>query len=54
MSGATITAGRLDLMLTQTDPHFENWDQDATAVAERYDLADPAVVEDLIKGRKIG
>ena len=27
---------RLDLMLTQDDPLFPNWDQDEAAVAERY------------------
>lgn len=36
--------GRVRLMLTTDDPAFESWDQDATAVAERYDLADPALV----------
>ena len=36
--------GRLELLLTQDDPPFENWDQDATALADRYDLQDPAVV----------
>jgi len=35
---------RLDLMLTLDVPTFENWDQDATAVAERYDLQDPNIV----------
>lgn len=35
---------RLTLMLTEDDARFENWDQDATAVAERYDLQDPVVV----------
>ncbi|KQS00906.1 methyltransferase type 12 [Williamsia sp. Leaf354] len=35
---------RLDMMLTQTDPLFDNWDQDATAIAERYGEQDPAVV----------
>lgn len=35
---------RLRLMLDEDDPLFENWDQDATAVAERYDLANPVVV----------
>lgn len=35
---------RLELMLAQDDPLFANWDQDATAVAERYDLQDPSVV----------
>ncbi len=35
---------RLQLMLEQDGPHFDNWDQDVTAVAERYDLADPAAV----------
>ncbi len=35
---------RLELMLTGDDPVFANWDQDETAVAERYDLQDPATV----------
>lgn len=35
---------RLALMLEHDDPQFANWDQDATAVAERYDLQDPALV----------
>jgi len=35
---------RLGLMLAEDDPLFANWDQDETAVAERYDLQDPAVV----------
>jgi hypothetical protein len=35
---------RLDLMLTQNAPLFPNWDQDATAVAERYDQQEPATV----------
>jgi hypothetical protein len=35
---------RLELMLTEDDPRFENWDQDSTALAERYDLADPVTV----------
>jgi DinB superfamily len=35
---------RLDLMRSQVDPEFENWDQDATAVADAYDAQDPAVV----------
>lgn len=37
---------RLRLMLDEDDPQFANWDQDATAVADRYDLQDPAVVSD--------
>ncbi|MGU3290949.1 DinB family protein [Williamsia sp. M5A3_1d] len=39
-----IFATRLELMLTQTDPQFDNWDQDATAIAERYAEHDPAMV----------
>jgi len=39
-----VMAGRLRLMLDQDDPEFENWDQDATAVAERYDEQNPAEV----------
>jgi len=35
---------RLTLMRTQDDPLFANWDQDATAVAERYGEQDPARV----------
>jgi hypothetical protein len=35
---------RLRLMLTVDDPHYPNWDQDETAVAERYREQDPAVV----------
>ena len=35
---------RLGLMLSQHDPLYPNWDQDATAVAERYDLAEPVTV----------
>jgi hypothetical protein len=37
---------RLVLMLERDDPTFANWDQDATAVEERYDQQDPAVVAD--------
>src|SRR5215471_15631381 len=33
---------RLELMLSQDDPLFPNWDQDATAVADRYAEQDPA------------
>ena len=35
---------RLRLMLTQQGPQYPNWDQDATAVADRYGEQDPAVV----------
>jgi hypothetical protein len=37
---------RLGLMLTEDDPDFPNWDQDETALAERYGEQDPAVVGD--------
>ena len=37
---------RAELMLAQDDPAFENWDQDATALAERYWEADPVEVAD--------
>ncbi|MET1053146.1 MAG: DinB family protein [Mycetocola sp.] len=40
-----IFADRLDLMLRDDDPAFENWDQDATAVADRYAEQDPRKVE---------
>lgn len=32
---------RLALMSTQDDPHHPNWDQDATAVEDRYLVHDP-------------
>lgn len=35
---------RLELMLAQDDPTFPNWDQDETAVAQRYGEQDPAQV----------
>ena len=35
---------RLQLMLAHEAPVFDNWDQDATAVADRYGEQDPATV----------
>lgn len=35
---------RLELMLAEDAPTFPNWDQDATAVEDRYAEQDPAVV----------
>ena len=35
---------RLRLMLEEHDPLFANWDQDETAVAERYGEQDPVLV----------
>ncbi len=35
---------RVNLMRSQVDPMFENWDQDATAVADAYGTQDPAAV----------
>lgn len=39
-----IFGERLQLMLTQDDPEFANWDQDQTAVEDRYWAQDPQVV----------
>lgn len=39
-----IYDGRLARMLTEDDPLFQNWDQDATAVEDRYGEQDPATV----------
>lgn len=44
-----VFAARLELMLTQDDPEFENWDQDATAVAERYHEQDVATVAEELR-----
>lgn len=41
-----VYLGRLDRMLTEEGPHYDNWDQDATALAERYDRSEPAAVAD--------
>ena len=37
---------RLGLMEAEDDPLFPNWDQDATAVEEKYNEQDPTVVSD--------
>ena len=39
-----IFDGRLRLMVGHDGATFDNWDQDATAVDERYDLQDPGTV----------
>jgi hypothetical protein len=39
-----IFGQRVELMLAADGAAFANWDQDATAVAERYDRADPVAV----------
>jgi hypothetical protein len=39
-----IMTGRLHRMLDEDDPEFESWDQDATAVQERYGEQDPQAV----------
>jgi hypothetical protein len=35
---------RISLMVTQRNPLFPNWDQDATAVSDRYEEQDPTEV----------
>jgi hypothetical protein len=39
-----VFESRLNLMHSQMDPAFENWDQDATAIAEAYATQDPTEV----------
>ena len=39
-----VYLARLDRMLDEDGPHYDNWDQDATATEQRYDLASPATV----------
>jgi DinB superfamily len=41
-----IYNGRLQLMLDEDGPRYPNWDQDATAVDDRYGEQDPPVVAD--------
>lgn len=38
--------GRIALLLAEDDPTFANWDQDATAVEDRYGEQDPLAVAD--------
>ena len=35
---------RLTLMMSADDPHFANWDQDATAIADDYASQDAQIV----------
>ena len=42
----TLFRARLALMLAQDNPTFANWDQDQTALEQRYWAQDPAVVAD--------
>lgn len=46
---------RIGLMLDEDDPYYPNWDQDETAIAERYNEQDPAVVsaELLVAGEEV-
>ncbi|NMM24436.1 MAG: DinB family protein [Phycicoccus sp.] len=39
-----VFESRVNLMRLQVDPLFDNWDQDATAVADAYGAQDPAAV----------
>jgi DinB superfamily len=41
-----VYAGRVARMLDEVDPHYDNWDQDATAIDDRYAEQDPAIVAD--------
>ena len=39
-----ICSYRLDRMLTEDGPQYDNWDQDVTAIEDRYDQQDPATI----------
>ena len=39
-----IFSMRVTRMVTEDEPHFDNWDQDEAAREQRYDLQDPSVV----------
>ena len=41
---------RLDRMLTEDDPLYDNWDQDVTAMESRYAEQDPSVVAPQLSG----
>jgi hypothetical protein len=40
----TLYEYRLGLMLNEDEPHYPNWDQDETAITERYSEQDPTRV----------
>ncbi len=40
----TVFTGRVELVRSQDDPTFANWDQDETALTQRYWEQDPATV----------
>jgi hypothetical protein len=40
---------RLDLMLTEEEPRFANWDQNLAAVTNRYDEQEPTAVAQAIR-----
>lgn len=44
-----VFQGRAEQMLADDDPELANWDQDETAVAERYHEQDPATVADELR-----
>ncbi|MCW2812096.1 MAG: hypothetical protein JWP61_2554 [Friedmanniella sp.] len=44
-----VFEGRLRALLEQDEPTFPNWDQDETAVRERYAEQDPEVVADQLE-----
>ena len=52
----TLFLERLELMLAEDDPMFENWNPNVTAEAERYDTQEPKVVagELAIAAAKLG
>jgi DinB superfamily len=46
-----VMDGRVVVMLEQDNPIFQNWDQEDTALVERYDVQDPALVSDELATR---
>ena len=45
-----IFDGRLARMLGEDNPTFANWDQDATAVEDRYEAQEPGAVDAALQG----
>ena len=50
----TLYRERLGLMLREDDPLYPNWDQDVTAVEERYLAQDPAAVSRQLRDAAAG
>ncbi|MFI7585625.1 DinB family protein [Spongisporangium articulatum] len=49
-----VFGARTEMMLTEHDPTFPNWDQDETAIKDRYPIQDPVdVARELLEAAQV-